>query len=215
MRVHAHPALLSALKHLRNHEDFLEKYSPTAKSSGFFYFDSVGLARPEITHYRKRLTERYTPPQDAKVLFLVPQTRNKPFHKAPEFKKIRQLLRSLGKELSSQVHICVYSAPFGLVPLELDEVYPLSQHEAAHPLDCETIDYVANQTAEYIKRSTYKSVVLLNDPKHWNDTVKKTCIKACKTAHLLFDSVDADVQGSREVFGRLESILREQLNQKI
>ncbi len=173
MRLHAHPALLSALKRLRTHEDLLETYSPTSKRSGFFYFDSVGLLRPEITHYRKRLSERYTPPQDASLLLLVPQTRNKPFHKAPEFKKIRQLFRSLGNELCVQVHVCIYSAPFGLVPLELDEVYPLSQHEIAHPFDCETADYVANQTAEYVKRSTYKSVVLLNDPKHWRTPSKE------------------------------------------
>ena len=214
MRVHAHPALLSALKRLRSHEDFLEKYSPTAKSSGFFYFDSVGLARPEITHYRKRLTERYTPPEHARVLLLVPQTRNKPYHKAPEFKKIRQLFRSLGKELSVQVHVCVYSAPFGLVPLELDEVYPLSQHEAAHPFDLETVDYVASQTAEYIKRSAYKSVVLLNDPKLWADIVKKATRSACSAKGLAFDSVDANVQGSKEIFSRLEDILREQLSEK-
>ncbi len=214
MRVHAHPALLSALKHLRHHADFLEKYSPTAKTSGFFYFDSVGLARPEIAHYRKHLTERYMPPADAKVLLLVPQTRNKPFHKAPEFKKIRQLFRSLGKELSVQVHVCVYSAPFGLVPVELDEVYPMSQHETAHPHDQETVEYVAAQTAEYIKRSTYKSVVLLNDPKHWNDTVRKACIKACKTVGLPFGSEDANIQGSREIFNSLESILRGHLNEK-
>ena len=214
MRLHAHPALLSALKQLRNHEDFLEAFSPTSKGSGFFYFDSVGLARPEITHYRKRLTERYSPPQDARVLLLLPQTRNKPFHKAPEFKKIRQLFRSLGEELSGQVHMCVYCAPFGVVPLELDEVYPLSQHETAHPFDCETVDYVATQTAVYIKRSTYKSVALLNDPKHWGDTIKKACIKACKTSDLPFDSVDASVQGSRKIFNRLENILREQLNGK-
>lgn len=214
MRVHAHPALLSALKRLRNHEDFLEKYSPTAKSSGFFYFDSVGLARPEITHYRKRLSERYNPPSDAKVLLLVPQTRNKPYHKAPEFKKIRQLFRSLGKEISVQVHVCVYSAPFGLVPLELDEVYPLSQHEGAHPFDLETVAYVASQTAEYIKRSAYKSVVLLNDPKLWANTVKKACKQACKTADLAFDSVDANMQGSKEILSRLENILRKQLSEK-
>jgi 7-cyano-7-deazaguanine tRNA-ribosyltransferase len=214
MRVHTHPALLSALKHLRNHANFLEKHSPTAKTSGFFFFDSVGLARPEITHYRKHLTERYTPPADAKVLLLVPQTRNKPFHKAPEFKKIRQLFRSLGKELSVQVHVCVYSAPFGLVPMELDEVYPMSQHETAHPHDQETVEYVATQTAEYIKRSTYKSVVLLNDSKHWNDTVKKACTKACKTADLAFGSEDAKIQGSREIFNSLESILRGHLNKK-
>jgi 7-cyano-7-deazaguanine tRNA-ribosyltransferase len=212
MRVHAHPALLSALKHIHKHADFLEKYSPTAKSSGFFYFDSVGLARPEITHYRKRLTERYMPPQNAKVLLLVPQTRNKPFHKAPEFKKIRRLFRNIGKELFSQVHVCVYSAPFGLVPLELDEVYPLSQHEAAHPFDLETMNYVANQTAEYIERSPYQSVALLNDPKHWSDIVKKAAQKACSTKSLEFDSVEASLQGSKEIFSRLEAILRKQLN---
>jgi 7-cyano-7-deazaguanine tRNA-ribosyltransferase len=214
MRVHAHPALLSALKHLRNHADFLEKYSPTAKSSGFFYFNSVGLARPEITHYRNRLSERYTPPQDARVLLLVPQTRNKPFHKAPEFKKIRQLFRSLGKELAGQVHVCVFSAPFGLVPLELDEVYPLSQHEASHPFDLETIDYVANQTAEYIKRSSYQSVALLNDPKLWANTVKNAVQSTCDTKGIVFGSVDANVQGAKEVFSHLEDILREQLKEQ-
>jgi 7-cyano-7-deazaguanine tRNA-ribosyltransferase len=212
MRLHAHPALLSALKHLRNHEDFLEKYSPTAKTRGFFYFDSVGLARPEITHYRKRLAQRYLPPQNARVLLLVPQTRNKPFHKAPEFKKIRQLFRSLGDELSMQVHICVYCAPFGVVPLELDEVYPLSQHETAHPFDYETLEYVANQTSKYIESLTYKSVVLLNDPKHWSDTVKKASTKACKTARIPFASVEANVQGSRDILSCLESILRKQLS---
>jgi len=214
MRVHTHPALLSALKRLRNHADFLEKYSPTAKSSGFFYFDSVGLARPEITHYRKRMTERYNPPANAKVLLLVPQTRNKPFHKAPEFKKIRQLFRSLGEQLACQVHVCVYAGPFGVTPLELDEVYPLSQNETALPLDLETVDYVAMQTAQYIKGSGYRSVVFLNDPKLWNNTVKKACKSACKAQGLPFDSVDAEVAGSKEILGCLENILRKQLSGK-
>ncbi len=180
MRLHAHPALLSALKRVRNHADFLEKYSPTAKSSGFFYFDSVGLARPEITHYRKRLNQNYSPPKDAKVLLLLPQTRNKPFHKAPEMKKIRQLMRILGEELAAQVHVCVYAAPFGVVPLELDEVYPLSQHETTLPLDLETVDYVAGQAAGYIQRNGYQSVVLLNDKKFWGVPLKLSVNKPAK-----------------------------------
>jgi 7-cyano-7-deazaguanine tRNA-ribosyltransferase len=210
MRLHAHPALLSALKHLRSHEDFLEKYSPTVKGSGFFYFDAVGLIRPEITHYRKRLSERYTPPQNATVLFLVPQTRNKPFHKAPEMKKIRQLLRKLGEDLALQVHVCVYAAPFGVVPLELDEVYPLSQHETALPLDLETVNYVAAQTAQYIQRNSYRSVVLLNDQKLWSDTVKGACQVACETKGLAFGVVDAHMDGTKEMLVQLEEILRSQ-----
>ena len=213
MRVHGHPALLSALKRLRSHADFLERYSPTVKGSGFFYFDSVGLVRPEITHYRKRLNQRYDPPKNARVLLLVPQTRNKPFHRAPEFKKIRHLFRCLGEELASKIHICVYAAPFGVVPLELDEVYPLSQHEAALPLDLETVDYVAGQTREYIRRTAYTGVVLLNDAKLWKDTVKKACRSACRAKGLAFDSVDADVEGSKEILIRLENILRRQLSE--
>jgi 7-cyano-7-deazaguanine tRNA-ribosyltransferase len=212
MRVHGHPALLSALKKLRSHGDLLEAFSPTTKGSGFFYFDAVGLVRPEITHYRKRLTERYDPPQDAKVLFLVPQTRNKPYHKAPEFKKIRQLFRLLGNDLAQKIHLCVYAAPFGIIPLELDEVYPLSQHEAALPLDLETVDYVATQTAEYIKRSSYRSVVLLNDPKLWNDAVKSTAAAACSEKGLTFESVDADASATKQILSRLSTILRRQLS---
>jgi 7-cyano-7-deazaguanine tRNA-ribosyltransferase len=213
MRVHGHPALLSALKKLRNHADFLEKFSPTVKSSGFFYFDSVGLVRPEITHYRKRLNERYVPPSSAKFLFLVPQTRNKPFHKAPEFKKIRHLFRSLGEELASKIHICVYAAPFGVIPLELDEVYPLSQHEAALPLDLETLNYVASQTREYIKQTAYESVTLLNESKLWKDAVEKACKSACKAKDLAFDSVDSDVKESKEILVCLEKIFRKQLRE--
>lgn len=208
MRVHSHPALLSALKRLRGHGDLLEQYSPSVKSSGFFFFSSVGLVRPEITRHHKRLTERYTPPGDAKVLFLVPQTRNKPFHKAPEFKKIRQLFRSLGDNTAGKIHVCVYAAPFGVVPLELDEVYPLSQHEAALPLDLETMNYVAAQAVDYIKRVPYERVVLLNDPKNWGDTVKLAVAAACSTKGLAFDSVDSDVGGTKELLTRLSNIFQ-------
>ncbi len=208
MRLHAHPALLSALKRVRDSEDFLEQFSPRAKSSGFFYFDSVGLARPEIVHYRKRLNSNYEPPANAKVLFLVPQTRNKPFHKAPEMKKIRQLLRMLGEDLSSQIHVCVYAAPFGVIPLELDEVYPLSQHEATLPLDLETVNYVAAQTSDYIKRSSYKAVVQLNDRKLWKDTVKEAVKVACEEKKLGFSSQDTNVEGTREMLKHLEAALR-------
>ena len=109
------------------------------------------------------------------------------------------------------MHVCVYAAPFGVVPLELDEVYPLSQHETALPLDLETVDYVANQAAEYIERSGYQGVTLLNDRKLWGSTVKKACQQACNEKAVAFDSVEANVEGTKETLANLESILRKQL----
>ncbi|MCL1977894.1 MAG: tRNA guanosine(15) transglycosylase TgtA [Candidatus Bathyarchaeota archaeon] len=212
MRAHTHPALLSALKRIKNHKDFLEMYSPSIKSSGFFYFDHEGLARPEITHYQNRLLTRYTPPTTAKTLLLLPQTRNKPFHKAPEMKKIRQLLRILGPELADKVHIAVFCAPFGVVPFELDEVYPLSQHEAVLPLDLETIGHVADQTIEYIKQMPYSSVTMLNNPKVWSNYVESAARKACTEKGIAFDAVEANEISSRQLIANLKAALLKQLS---
>jgi hypothetical protein len=57
----------------------------------------------------------------------------------------------------------VYAAPFGVVPLELDEIYPLSQHETATPHDVETIDYVADQVIRYIAAAPCGQVVLVEN----------------------------------------------------
>ena len=214
MRLHAHPALLSALTHVHNSENYIEKFSPRSKPSGLFYFTSIGLARPEIVHYRNNLNKRYTPPKKARVLLLIPQTRNKPFHKAPEMKKIRRLLRQVGKESAAKVHVCVYAAPFGIIPLELDEVYPLSQHEITLPLDYETIQYVAKQTANYIERSNYQSVVLLNDQKIWGNTIKTAAKQARDAKSIQFASQDTHVESTREMLNHLTDNICKGLTEK-
>ena len=121
-------------------------------------------------------------------------------------------MRLIGKDLAALVHVCVYSAPFGIVPLELDEVYPLSQHESSLPLDIETTNYVANQVLEYIKRSNYIGVVLLNDQKLWFEYIKAACSSVCKEKGLAFDCVEADV-GSKEILVCLEKVFRKQLSE--
>jgi 7-cyano-7-deazaguanine tRNA-ribosyltransferase len=213
MRAHAHPALLTAVKKLENYGDFIEKHSPTVKKSGLFFFSSVGLARPEVVHFRHGLLERYCPPEDAKILLLVPQTRSKPFHKAHEFKKVKQVLQRLDKALLANIHVCFYAAPFGLIPLELDEVYPLSQHETALPLDKETIQYVADQVAGYVNRTQYETIVLLNDSQQWNDSVKKACRKACQEKGIRFENVNTKAKRTKNILTRLEMVLRKNLSE--
>jgi len=207
MRAHAHPALLSGLKKLKTYENFIARYSPTSKRSGLFFFESHDLSRPEIVLYRNRLIENYSPPETGMVLLLVPQTRSKPFHKAREFQKIKHVLKGVNPEMSKNVHVCFYAAPFGVIPLELDEVYPLSQHEVALPLDKETTEYVAERVADYAKRSEYVAVVLLHDPANWNNTVKAALRKACLEKRLPFEHVNLNVKRQKTILTRLETIL--------
>jgi 7-cyano-7-deazaguanine tRNA-ribosyltransferase len=180
MQAHAHPSLLQAAKKLIKYQDYIEKHSPITKNSGLFYFDSIGLARPEIVHYRKEFKENYTKPKTTRTLILVPQTRTKPFHKAEEYKTISRLLNHNFKQHLAKIHVCFYAAPFGIVPIELDEVYPLSQHEIAMPLDKETEEYVANQVEDYINRTNYETIILLDDPENWDKTILNACKKTCR-----------------------------------
>ena len=186
MRAHGHPSLLQALKKLGKYGDVLEKQSPVTKKSGLFFFSSLGLSRPEVVRYRRRLIERYSPPEKAKILLLLPQTRTKPFHNSQEHETVmKEMQQKLGNMIEG-IHVCTYAAPFGVIPTELDDVYPLSQNEVASPFDAETIMYVAKQVANYIKKEGYTQVILLNDTNFWKNKIIKTCRLACRKKKIPF-----------------------------
>jgi 7-cyano-7-deazaguanine tRNA-ribosyltransferase len=191
MRAHAHPALLQALKTLPRYEEFIEKHSPITKKSGLFFFNSIGLMRPEVVHHRKMLEQRYANPKEATTLLLVPQTETKPFHKSKEYKKILRNLKHQKHE-TGQIHTCFYAAPFGVIPIELDEVYPLSQHETVVPPDRETAEYVANQIVDYINRTSYSTVILINDEENWKKTILNACKNACRRKKINFKTFNVE-----------------------
>jgi 7-cyano-7-deazaguanine tRNA-ribosyltransferase len=186
MRAHGHPSLLQALKKVIKYSAYLEKESPVTKKGGIFFFNSLGLARPEVFRYRQRLLDRYSPPQKAKFLLLLPQTRKKPFHTSREHETVMTRIQPSLGDKADVVHVCTYAAPFGVVPTELDEVYPVSQNVIAYPFDNETVSYVAEQVANYIQKTSYKRVILLQDPTVWRGKVATACRRACKKTNVSF-----------------------------
>jgi 7-cyano-7-deazaguanine tRNA-ribosyltransferase len=208
MRVHGHPTLLQALKRLKKYEEHIEEHSPITKKSGIFFFTSADLARPEVVRHRRRLIQRYSPPQKARILLLLPQTQMKPLHKSKRFQEISKILESSFKQQLDNIHICFYAAPFGVIPLELDEVYPLSQHEIALPLDKEMTQYVTKQVADYIENTKYQTVVLIHNPGNWNREVLITCRETCMKEKIEFEHITIEEIGSKTTLARLNSIQR-------
>jgi 7-cyano-7-deazaguanine tRNA-ribosyltransferase len=191
MRAHSHPALFQAVKRLDRYKKHLEKHSPSTKRKGLFFFSSVGLARPEIVRHREKMKLRYSPPEKAKILVLLPKTQMKPSRD----KKRRDPTKFIGENLDQQknnIHFCFYAAPFGVIPMELSETYPLSQHETAFPLDEETKRYVAEQLADYIFGTNYEAVALLYDPKRWNKNLLNASTKACKKRRIVFEFAELE-----------------------
>lgn len=185
LRARSHPALLQALHRLKLYRDYLESCSPAVKKRGIFYFGSTGLGRPEIVRHERKIQQNYTPPPWSSVLLLLPQTPTKPFHESRYLKATwREIRKRLGTQ-ARKVHICIYAAPFGVIPIELDEVYPLSQYDASF-IDEETINYVVNQLQSYIANKKYSIVVLHPDSTTLGNKLSNACRNTCKRLGIHF-----------------------------
>jgi 7-cyano-7-deazaguanine tRNA-ribosyltransferase len=188
-RAHGHPSLMQALKQVTKYGKQLEKQSQLTKRSGLFFFSSLGLARPEVVRYRNRLLERYSPPKKASTLLLLPQTGTSPFHTSKEHNAVMTVVKENLGDDTDLLHVCTYTAPFGVVPTELDDIYPISQNEIASPFDAETLVDVAKQASEYIKKTQYRHVVLLREPKVWKGKMLAACRRACKKKQIPFTAI--------------------------
>ncbi len=209
MKAHGHPSLLQALKRLKKYENYLERSSPVTKRSGLFFFSSTGLTRPEIVRHRKRLLASYSPPKKAKILVLLPQTTTKPFHKSEEQRRLGKAVEHKIGTRASGVHICTYAAPFGVVPAEIDEVYPLSQYEATIPFDVETVDYVAEQVENYIVKTNYDRVILLENSEVWKGKIASACKKACRKRGLLLTMLKTRRPWSKNALNKILTSIHE------
>lgn len=209
LRARSHPALLRGLYQLKHYAEYIEKHSPTTKKRGIFYFGSTGLYRPEVIGYARRIRANYFPPAGAKILLLLPQTTVKPFHNSYWFIAAWQkIVEKIGRD-ALKLHVCFYAVPFGVVPIELDEVYPITQSDFAS-LDSETTTYVTDQLQNYILEKKYAAVILHNDPSIWKTNVAKACRKACKELTIPFavSSKEADPWGDQALTELIETTKR-------
>lgn len=214
IRSRAHPALYTAFNKIKKHLSFIEKFNPIIKKRGLFFFNSGSLNRPEVLQYRERFWANYQQPNKTSILLLLPQTHKKPYHNSYEYKKIKKILNSISKKQKKVIHIVFYVAPFGLVPYELDEIYPISQNEISFPLDDKLIENVAKQISKYIKESHYKTIILFNDPIHWNNKISDLCKNICEIKKTNLEIIDIEKGFNKNILVSVENILKNNLSEK-
>lgn len=148
MRCRAHPALLDGLRRLEEYKEFMEIHDPLSRNGALFYTGTETLNRPLFKRYETRIMERYIPGSDKAVIF--PDNPNKPYSR-PYFEEF-EIARKNG-------YVPVVSTPFGPVPAELDEVYPLSQSLFPMIKDRETEERTLSLTNMFLEKHGFKEVI--------------------------------------------------------
>jgi len=203
VRARSHPSLLQALGNLGKYSRFIEKHSPSTKRKGLLYLGSHGANRPEVVRHKARLIDNYLPSRGGRTLLLLPHVHTRPYHRSFQIASVHSILRD------GRVHVCLYCFPYGVVPLEIDDVYPLSQTESPTSADRETERTAVGIIREYIASSDYQIVILHAT----NDSLSRRLVPALerlsvRTGRRLTISYKGDAPWSSEAVRALLKTIR-------
>ncbi len=161
-RCRVHPYLLEALRNLKKYTSNIEKYDPSNKKSAFFYSGSESLQRVEIHRHLNKLKRL---PISKRLLILPPS--EKPYSKNISlnlnnfYSNIENLNLNEVLRTFDDLQVIVVDVPFAIIPLEIDDVYPLAQNESPSTLDEDAKKFVYRILKNYI--DNYEEVIISAD----------------------------------------------------
>ncbi len=127
-RVKTNPNLTAVFRYLdANHYDFLEKRTPITSKSKVIATTKESMFRPEIRRFQKRVINRFRKPESAKILLLLPCSAKKPYSFSKSHRLYREKLNNSGNPFIA--HEVIVTSPMGLVPRELELIYPASSYD--------------------------------------------------------------------------------------
>ncbi len=124
------------------------------------YVDSLNavsmnsLFRPDILRWRDRLKRRYTKPNYARNLLLIPCSARKPYSESKSH-------RLMAKYIRATMHEVILTSPLGVVPRELESFYPAKSYDIpviGHWYE-EEKKMIREMLAEHLLRFKYENII--------------------------------------------------------
>ena len=160
-RVKASPNLSSILRILdQDYFKFFENRAPINRNNILISTTKDSLFRPEIKRFQERLINRYIKPKSAKILVLLPCSAKKPY----SFSKSHKLFleRINNSKNPSIFHEMIVTSPLGLVPRELELIYPASSYDISVTgyWDNDEKFMIRNLLKLYLNQNNYDKVII-------------------------------------------------------
>jgi 7-cyano-7-deazaguanine tRNA-ribosyltransferase len=155
-KARSHPKLMDAIYTIKNFE-YLQNSTPLFKQKAIYLFEPVDQYRPELKNFRLMLLNNYKSFY-SDILLLYPDQSIRPFYLSSIFKNL------IDKYSPSLV--CLYNPFFGLIPVEISDVYPASHNVFSnHSSDFEVGDYgeFIKLFNSFLKNNHFKTIYIIAD----------------------------------------------------
>ncbi|HUV02958.1 MAG TPA: archaeosine synthase subunit alpha [Desulfobacteria bacterium] len=159
LKVRSSPFFTAVLRLLDLEEAaYFERRTPVARNHGMMANTMESLKRIEVKRFASRVQERYEPP-DRQVLLILPCSARKPYSRSPSHKKFGEAV----DRYSGLIHEVILTSPLGVVPRELEAVYPAAFYDipVTGYWDAEERAWVSSCLRAYFERNgkNYERIV--------------------------------------------------------
>jgi len=172
---HNSPAHASLVR-LVNRElyTFIEEFSPTTGPDALPVIGSESYNAPVVRRFREYVASRYSVRDDKPIILLLPCSARKPYSDSKSHKRFNAVIESAMSGLESRVAQVILTSPLGLVPRELERIYPAGQYDipVTGDWDTEEIKIGANALVTHLKKFSSRSVVIAHVSGGYLDIVR-------------------------------------------
>ncbi len=163
IKARGHPKLWEAFQALNEYIEFLEDGVPLFRSKAIFFMSPPDYSRPEVARHRDRLFNdvEFKKPN----LLIMAESEVRPFYRSPQYSAIR---KALGEKLRD-IQVCFWANPFGIVPVEISDIYPLSQYVCASKPETssQSVQVIISDLKKLIYRSKFLKIVIVVDEPYY------------------------------------------------
>lgn len=145
--------LVAALRLFDARYDFIEPRAPIAREKTLKAASAESIKRPEVVRFAERVVERFVPSR-TDVAVLLPCSAKKPY-------SMSQSHRKFMGAVGNRAHELILTSPLGLVPRELEAVYPAAHYDVpvSGYWDREEQWFIASVIGRYLERHGYGRVI--------------------------------------------------------
>ena len=202
MKVRASTFLTAVLRILDTEEEYFERRTPVARNQCMRANTMESLKRIEVKRFANRVIERYDPPV-RQILLILPCSARKPYSRSNSHANFIEAIR----EYRGSIHECILTSPLGVVPRELEMVYPAAFYDipVTGYWDSEEREWVSSCLCTYLKQnlSKYDKVVA-----HLSGAYKEICSNVA-------DALGIEIEYTCEEEGPTSKVALNRLRERI
>ena len=173
IKARSHPAMWRAFRAMGNYADFLEDGTPTFKERGIFLHDPPDDRRPEVVRSANSIIQNIEFPRKKSILVVFAEKEVTPFYNTSVYRHLSTRLT----HLISKAQVSFLLAPFGLIPVEISDVYPFSQYVSSLELSGEVEEATITRALELINSWGPRLTVFFDDDGPYSRIIRKLASK--------------------------------------